>query len=193
MTSPPLHNCYYNISTIMLSLQRQFLLKPRASLFVMAVLAQRLPIAFIPEQLLISSMRDNVIHNRCRGEDTRLQALGAEWISPQITITSAAPFAIIAALCGTSAHPVGTVLTVLAAVHTAVAEIGASRIAAGTLGYSWHVPPQMKSSPRSSYTEPPLLFLRARSSAITSATAPSTFSVDFSLSILRLPAGSVRT
>ena len=155
MTSPPSHNCYSNISTIMLSLQRQFLLKPRASLFVMAVLAQRLPIAFIPEQLLISSMRDNVIHNRCRGEDTRLQAFSAEWISPQITITSAAPFAIIAALCSTSTHPVSAVLTVHAAVYAAVTEIRTARIAAGAFGCSWHVPPQMKSSPRSSYTELP--------------------------------------
>ena len=177
----------------MLSLQRQFLLKPRASLFVMAVLAQRLPIAFIPEQLLIPSMRDDVIHNRRRGDDAYLQALGAEWISPQVSVSGAAPFAVISALCCTSTHPVSAVLTVLAAVHTAVAEIGASRIAAGTLGCSWHVPPQMKSSPRSSYTEPLLLFLRARSSAITSATAPSTFSVDFSLSSLMFPAGSVRT
>ena len=150
MTSPLSHNCCSNISTIMLSLQCQFLLKPGASLSIMAVLAKRLPVFFIPEQLLISSMRDNVIHNRCRGEDTRLQAFSAQWIAPQVSVAGSAPFAIIAALCSTSAHPVGAVLAVLAAVHTAVAEIGASRIAAGTLGCSWHGSPQMKSSPRSS-------------------------------------------
>ena len=49
---------------------------------VMAVLAQRLPIAFIPEQLLIPSMRDDVIHNRCRCNDACLQALSAQRISP---------------------------------------------------------------------------------------------------------------
>ena len=45
--------------------------------------------------------------------------------------------------------------------------------------------------PLSSYTLPSLpSFLIARSSAITVATAPSIFSVDFSLSILIFPAGS---
>ena len=59
----------------MLSLQRQFLLKPGASLSIMAVLAKRLPVFFIPEQLLVPSVRDDVIHNRRWGEDARLQAL----------------------------------------------------------------------------------------------------------------------
>ena len=100
----------------------------------MAVLAQRLPIAFIPEQLLVPSVRDDVIHNRRWGEDARLQALGAEWISPQVSVSGAAPFAVISALCCTSTHPVSAVLTVHAAVYAAVAEIRTARIAAGALG-----------------------------------------------------------
>ena len=46
---------------------------------------------------------------------------------------------------------------------------------------------------RRRYTEPLFWFFMARSSAMTIATAPSTFSVLFSLSILMFPAGSVRT
>ena len=155
MTSPPSHNYYTNISTIMLSLQCQFLLKPGASLSIMAVLAKRLPVFFIPEQLLVPSVRDDVIHNRRWGEDARLQALRTQRISPQVSVAGSTPFTVISALCSTSAHPVGAVLAVLAAVHTAVAEIGTARIAAWTLGCSWHGSHQMKSSPRSSYTEPP--------------------------------------
>ena len=42
----------------------------------MAVLAQGLPVFFVPEQLLVPTMRDNVIHDRRRGDDACLQALG---------------------------------------------------------------------------------------------------------------------
>ena len=121
----------------------------------MAALAQGLPVFFVPEQLLVAPMRDDVIYNRRRGDDACFQTRCAQRISPQVPVAGNTPFAIIAALCSTSAHPVGAVLAVLAAVHTAVAEIGTARIATGTLGCSWHGSPQMKSSPRSSYTEPP--------------------------------------
>ena len=139
----------------MLSLQCQFPLKPGAGLSIMAVLAKGLPVFFIPEQMFIPSMRDDVIHNRCRCNGARLQALSAQRISPQVPVAGSTPFAVITALGSTSAHSVIAVLAVLAAVHTAVAEIGTARIATGTLGCSWHGSPQMKSSPRSSYTEPP--------------------------------------
>ena len=60
--------------------------------------------------------------------------------------------------------------------------------------FSAYRSPHSSNKPRSSYTESlPFWFFIARSSAMTSATAPSIFSVDFSLSSFRLPAGSVRT
>ena len=121
----------------------------------MAALAQGLPVFFIPEQLLVPSMRDDVIHNRRRFYNANLQALSTQRITSQVPVAGNTPFTIIATLCSTSAHSVSAVLAVLWAIHTTVAEIGAARIAAGTLWCSWHVPPQMKSSPRSSYTEPP--------------------------------------
>lgn len=58
----------------------------------MAVLAQRLPIAFVPEQLLVPTMRDDVIHNRRWFNDTHLQALGAQRISPQVPVAGNTPF-----------------------------------------------------------------------------------------------------
>ena len=64
----------------------------------------------------------------------------------------------------------------------------------GAWEFSAYYSPHSSNKPRSSYTEsPPFWFFIARSSAMTSATAPSIFSVDFSLSSFRLPAGSVRT
>jgi hypothetical protein len=46
--------------------RRDFLcnLQPHAGLVVVAGLAQRLPVAFVPEQALVTAMRDDVIHHR---------------------------------------------------------------------------------------------------------------------------------
>ena len=64
----------------------------------------------------------------------------------------------------------------------------------GVWGFSAYRSPHSSNKPRSLYTESlSFWFFIARSSAMTSATAPSIFSVDFSLSSFRLPAGSVRT
>ena len=122
---------------------------------IMAALAQGLPVFFVPEQLLVAPMRDDVIYNRRRGDDACFQTRCAQRISPQVPVAGNTPFAIIAALCSTSTHPVSAIFTVLAAVYAAVTEIRTARIAAGAFGCSWHVPPQMKSSPRSSHAEPP--------------------------------------
>ena len=164
-----------------------------AGLPVVAALAKCLPVVFIPKECLIASVRNDMVHNRGRSDDACLQALHAQRISPQIAVAGSTPFASVSTFCSITAHPVGAVLTVLGTVHAVIAKVRTARIAAGSFWCSRHVSPQIKSSPRSSYTEPPLLFLIARSSAITSATAPSTFSVLFSLSIFTLPAGSVRT
>ena len=46
----------------------------------MALLAERLPVRSVPEELLISSVRNDVIHNRCRSSYAMTQALLAEWM-----------------------------------------------------------------------------------------------------------------
>jgi len=64
----------------------------------------------------------------------------------------------------------------------------------GLFGFLGIDTPHSTNRPRWLYTESPAFwFFIARSSAMIRATAPSIFSVDFSLSSLRLPAGSVRT
>lgn len=177
----------------MLSLQRQFLLKPGASFSIMAAPAKRLPVVFVPEQRLIASVRDHKIHHG-RGRELSLpHTLGAQRVPAQESLSRRAPAAVVAALGGIASQAIRGKRRVFAAVNAAVAQIRASRIPAGPFRRFRHISLHIKSSPRSSYTEPPFMFFMALSSAITSATAPSTFSVDFSLSILRLPAGSVRT
>lgn len=159
----------------------------------MAPLAKRLPVVFVPEQLLISSVWNHMIHHG-RGRELSLpHTLRAQRMPAQESLSRRAPAAVIAALGGIAPKPIRTEPGMSLAIHAAVAQIRAPRVPAGPFRRSRHISPHIKSSPRSSYTEPPFMFFIALSSAMTSATAPSTFSVDFSLSILRLPAGSVRT
>ena len=95
----------------------------------MAALAQGLPVFFVPEQLLVAPMRDDVIYNRRRGDDACFQTRCAQRISPQVPVAGSSPFAVITALGSTSAHSVIAVLAVLSAIHTTVAEIGTAWIA----------------------------------------------------------------
>ena len=51
-----------------------------SGLLIVALLTQRLPVRPVPEELLISSVRNDVIHNRRRCSDAMPQALLAEWM-----------------------------------------------------------------------------------------------------------------
>ena len=65
MTSPA--------STLSVSIRRIAVLS--SGLPVVALLTQRLPVRLVPEELLISSVRNDVIHNRRRCSDAMPQAL----------------------------------------------------------------------------------------------------------------------
>ena len=54
----------------------------------MASLAQRLPVRSVPEELRVSSVRYDVIHNRCRSCNTLLQALLTEWMELPLTFSA---------------------------------------------------------------------------------------------------------
>ena len=52
---------------------------------VMTGFAKRLPVALIPEQFLISSVRNDMVHHRCLPVAIPLQAPYAKWIKLQET------------------------------------------------------------------------------------------------------------
>lgn len=68
--------------------------------FIMAAFTKRLPIAFIPEQLLVSSVRNDMIHNRCFGQLSCLFTFSTEWMSHQVMLPGFLPLASVPTLAG---------------------------------------------------------------------------------------------
>ena len=65
---------------------------------VMAVFAERLPVGLVPEQLLISTVRNDVVDDRRLDVPSFLGALGAERVRPQEPLAFPLPgFSISAA------------------------------------------------------------------------------------------------
>ena len=62
---------------------------------------------FIPEQPLVTTVRDDMVNHRCGGDEAFLQALHTQRIVPQIAVAGSTPFAIVSALRSISAHAVG--------------------------------------------------------------------------------------
>ena len=183
-------------------------LQPAPSLPVMALLAQGLPVAFVPEEPQIAPVRQDMVDHRRRRQYAALQTGGAQGIARQKTPAGFPPVRAVSAFCGAAPPAFRGFALVFCAIRPFLAQVRAAGIPTGPLWTFGHcISPRFfpspfwdafiayrMSSPRWLYTEsPPFRFFIARSSAMTSATAPSTFSVDFSLSILILPAGSVRT
>ena len=165
----------------------------------MAVLTKGLPVLFIPEKRMITAMGNDMINYYRGRQRTIFQAFGAQRMPGQKCLPRLSPVCVIAPGGSTAANSVmAPFFSMLLAVNPLLAEVGTAGITAGTLGDFRHIESpysgQSSNKPRSLYTESlPFWFFIARSSAMTSATAPSIFSVDFSLSSFRLPAGSVRT
>ena len=70
----------------------------------MAGLAQRLPVAGIPKQLLVALVRDDVVHHRGADDQSALTALLAQRVRSQIGGASLLPASAITAL-GRAAAP----------------------------------------------------------------------------------------
>ena len=62
---------------------------------------------FIPEQSLVTAMRDDVVNHRCRGKFTCLPALRAERMFLQKGFSRSAPLGIVTSGIRTTAHAVG--------------------------------------------------------------------------------------
>ena len=104
----------------------------------MAVLAQRLPVAPIPEQNRIAAMRNDMVNNGCRRKFSVLSAFDAERIFSQEQRPGRAPPAVVSALGRVSSDPVSAEFGMFLAVHATVAEVGTARIPAGSFRFSGH-------------------------------------------------------
>jgi hypothetical protein len=62
----------------------------------MAVLAKGLPIAFIPEEALISTVRKNMVHDSSRYKFSAALALHTKRKSAQISLSRRSPSSIVA-------------------------------------------------------------------------------------------------
>ena len=98
----------------------------------MAALAKGLPICLIPEQPLITPMRNNVIHHRC-GHDLALRlAEGAQRMLLQEESAGLTPAAVVPTGIGTAAQPVAAPFHMIFTEHlTLLAEARTTGIAAG--------------------------------------------------------------
>ena len=105
----------------------------------MASLAQRLPVVLIPEQLFVSAMRNDVVDHRSRREHAMRQAAHAQWMLLQKAFARKPPPGVIAAPSSAATQSVGRFGAVLRAICAALAEVGTTRIAAGTFWCSWHI------------------------------------------------------
>lgn len=68
------------------------------SLSAVTFMAQRLPVALIPEQLLVSLVRNDVVNISCRLQDSTLLTLNAERMIHEEEKASLSPLGCIASL-----------------------------------------------------------------------------------------------
>lgn len=68
------------------------------SLAVMAWLAQRLPVGFVPEKSGIATVRSDVVHHSGLRVSPLLHALGAEWMGLEILLAYFLPLPCVATL-----------------------------------------------------------------------------------------------
>ena len=87
----------------------------------MAVLAQRLPVASIPEQNGIAAMRNDMVNNGCGRQLACFSAFGTERILFEEQRPGRTPFSVITAFGGVASHAITAVFGMLFAVNAAVA------------------------------------------------------------------------
>ena len=116
------------------------LLQSSAGFLVMAILAQRLPVLLIPEQILVTPVRNDVVHHRRSSQPAFLLALDAQWMPSKIRRPHLAPLAVIPAIGGPTAQAIRAPFDVLRTIHlTLFAETHTSRITAGPSRLHWHM------------------------------------------------------
>ena len=100
----------------------------------MAAPAKGLPIALIPEQLFITSVWKDMIHNGRRSCPPMLLTYQAQGMPSQISFPGSSPSGVIAADCSILPRIQHSVCLTIHMIR----KLGASRLSAGALGFSWH-------------------------------------------------------
>ena len=127
--------------------------QPASGLFIVAFLAEGFPVGLIPEQPLVSPVRNNVIHDGRRDDLSLRLTESTERMLLQEQRPSFTPAGIIPTGGGTSAHTIITVHSMIFTEHlTLFAEPGAPRVAAGPFRLLGHfrTSVQIIKKPRSS-------------------------------------------
>ena len=115
------------------------LLQSAAGFLVMAVLAQCLPVILIPEQILVSPVRNDVVHHRRSSQPAFLLALDAQWMPSQVCCPCLAPPTVIPTIGGPTAQTIRAPFNVLRTVYLALfAESYTSGIAARSSRFHRH-------------------------------------------------------
>ncbi len=108
----------------------------------MAFLAERLPVRLNPEQSLITPVRNDMIHYRCRHDLALRKAKGAQRMLLQEKSTGLTPAAVVPTGIGTAAQSVTAPLHMILTEHlTLLAEARTSGIAAGSSWFLGHFAP----------------------------------------------------
>ena len=115
---------------------------PKATIFgggldVVALFAQCLPIALIPKQLFVSTMRSDVVHNCCHYNLTARMVLDAQWMLCEVRFARLAPTCIITTLGTIATHRIKSAFMRLA-VGATLKQHTAPRVTARRLGAFRH-------------------------------------------------------
>ena len=105
---------------------------------VMAILAQRLPVAPFPEQNGIASVRNDMVNNGGRRQLADFSALCTERILFEEQRPGRTPPAVVTALSGITTHAICAVFDMILAVNAAVAEVRTAGISAWASWLSGH-------------------------------------------------------
>ena len=106
---------------------------------IVARFAQRLPVAFVPKQGLVSAMRNDVVHYGGRSEAAIALTFRAERMSSQELRARGLPTSVVPSRGCTAAHSISGEFGVLVTVHaTSGAEVSTSRMPTWSVGLVRH-------------------------------------------------------
>ena len=115
---------------------------------IMAALAKGLPVLFVPEQLRITAMGLDVVHDGCRNEASLCLAADAPGMAFQEEFSGLLPFPSVAAHLCTGPFTLALAFMFITIFSSIGYQPGAAWIFAGRLRSSWH----SSSSPASKRT-----------------------------------------
>ena len=105
---------------------------------VMTRFTERLPIAPIPEQLLVAAVWNNVIHNRCFGIASLLHAFHTQRVALKKCSARLLPAASVAALCSRPCYFRMELLVFLAKLCSRLHKLWTAGVSTGDSWSLWH-------------------------------------------------------